>query len=88
MAKQYEQFEFVKNTIFKLVKVSIIKSPKNINSTEFHMFRFFPYFGIFVIMFFDIFKTVAKVSVLIALFIAAFSLGFNILLIEQVSYRF
>ena len=59
-----------------------------IKSKTFYIFRFFPYFGIFVIMFFDIFKTVAKVSVLIALFIAAFSLGFNILLIEQVSHRF
>ena len=43
-----------------------------------------PYFGIYVIMFFDVLKTVMKLSLLMVVFLLAFGLGFNILLVSQV----
>ena len=40
--------------------------------------------GIFVVMFWDIFKTIAKLGLLLLIFIIAFGLGFHIMLSEQV----
>ena len=40
--------------------------------------------GIFVMMFWDIFKTIAKLGLLLLIFIIAFGLGFHIMLSEQV----
>jgi len=45
--------------------------------------RQLPYFGIYVIMFFDVLKTVMKLSLLMVVFLLAFGLGFNILLVSQ-----
>ena len=46
--------------------------------------RKFPKLGIYVVMFTDIFKTFAQFFVVCFLFIVAFSLGFHILLYDQV----
>ena len=43
--------------------------------------------GIFIVMFLEIFKTVAKLGLLLLIFIIAFGLGFHIMLSEQVSSR-
>ena len=40
--------------------------------------------GIFIVMFLEIFKTVAKLGLLLLIFIIAFGLGFHIMLSEQV----
>ncbi len=45
--------------------------------------RKFPFLGIYVVMFADVFKTFLKFSLICALFIVAFSLGFHALLAEQ-----
>lgn len=47
--------------------------------------RKFPFLGIYVVMFTDVFKTFLKFSLICCLFLIAFSLGFNALLAEQVS---
>ena len=49
-------------------------------------FRQLPYFGIYVIMFFDILKTVLKLSVILVVFLVAFGLGFNLLLAQHVGF--
>ena len=48
----------------------------------FHV-RKVPFFGIYVVMFIDVSYTFLKVSGVVILFIAAFSLGFNVLLSNQ-----
>ena len=47
--------------------------------------RKFPLLGIYVVMFGDVFKTFLKFSSIVVLFVVAFSLGFHVLLSEQVS---
>jgi hypothetical protein len=47
--------------------------------------RKFPFLGIYVVMFADVLCTFLKLSVIIVLFIVAFSMGFYCLLAEQVS---
>jgi len=49
--------------------------------------RQLPYFGIYVIMFFDVLKTVMKLSLLMGVFVLAFGLGFNILLVQQPAFE-
>ena len=46
-------------------------------------FRKVPFFGIYVVMFIDVSYTFIKVSVIVFLFIIAFSLGFSVLLNNQ-----
>ena len=64
------------------IKASIIN---NIWVTFFQLsnVRKFPFLGIYVVMFTDVFKTFLKFSVICALFIIAFSLGFYALMAEQ-----
>ena len=47
-------------------------------------FRQLPFFGIFIIMFTDILKTISKFSVVLLVFIIAFGLGFHIVFVNQV----
>ena len=47
--------------------------------------RKFPFLGIYILMFTDVLKTFGKLSVVIVLFIIAFSLGFHCLLADQVN---
>jgi hypothetical protein len=46
--------------------------------------RKFPFLGIYIVMFTDVLVTFLKLSVIIVLFVVAFSLGFHCLLAEQV----
>ncbi len=46
--------------------------------------RKFPFLGIYVVMFTDVVQTFLKFSIIVALFIIAFSLGFHCLLAEKV----
>ena len=46
--------------------------------------RKFPFLGIYVVMFTDVLQTFLKFSIICALFVVAFSLGFHALFIEQV----
>eukprot|EP00094_Tigriopus_californicus_P006606 TCALIF_06362-PA protein Name:"Similar to trpa-1 Transient receptor potential cation channel subfamily A member 1 homolog (Caenorhabditis elegans)" AED:0.12 eAED:0.12 QI:8/0.6/0.31/0.93/1/1/16/267/1355 len=48
--------------------------------------RKFPFLGIYVVMFTDVLQTFLKFSIICALFIIAFSLGFHALLIEQENF--
>lgn len=43
--------------------------------------------GIFIVMFLEIFKTVAKLGLLLLIFIIAFGLGFHIMLSEQEAFK-
>ena len=47
--------------------------------------RMFPFLGIYVVMVTQILKTFLKLSIVVILFVLAFSLGFHSLLAEQVS---
>ena len=47
--------------------------------------RKFPFLGIYVVMFSDVMQTFLKFSIICALFLVAFSLGFHVLLAEQVA---
>ena len=47
--------------------------------------RDMPFFGIYVLMFFDILKTVVKLGLILLVFLIAFGLGFNLLLVRHVS---
>ena len=49
--------------------------------------RMFPFLGIYVVMVTQILKTFLKLSIVVILFVLAFSLGFHSLLAEQVSLR-
>lgn len=49
-------------------------------------FRQLPFFGIFILMFVDILKTVAKFSVILLVFLVAFGLGFHILFINHLAF--
>ena len=49
--------------------------------------RKFPFLGIYVVMFSDVMITFLKFSIICALFLIAFSLGFHVLLAEQVRSR-
>jgi len=49
-------------------------------------FRHLPFFGIFILMFVDILKTVAKFSVILLVFLVAFGLGFHILFINHLAF--
>jgi transient receptor potential cation channel subfamily A protein 1 len=46
-------------------------------------FKFFSFFGIFLIMFVQILKKVIKLSLMIGIFILAFSFSFHIILVDQ-----
>ena len=46
-----------------------------------------PFFGVFLMMFVNIFKTMKKLAMIIAVFIVAFGIGFNILFINNVSLK-
>eukprot|EP00092_Neocalanus_flemingeri_P024563 GFUD01026641.1.p1 GENE.GFUD01026641.1~~GFUD01026641.1.p1 ORF type:complete len:1187 (+),score=294.85 GFUD01026641.1:192-3752(+) len=48
--------------------------------------RQLPFFGIFILMFVDILKTVAKFSVILLVFLVAFGLGFHILFINHLAF--
>ena len=48
--------------------------------------RKFPFLGIYVVMFSDVMQTFLKFSIICALFIIAFSLGFHTLLAEQENF--
>jgi len=48
--------------------------------------RKFPFLGIYVVMFSDVFMTFLRFSLICALFIVAFSLGFYALLAEQENF--
>ncbi len=50
--------------------------------------RQFPFIGIYVIMFFDIFKTFLKFVAVFIVFIVAFGLGFHTLLLTKVNVIF
>jgi transient receptor potential cation channel subfamily A protein 1 len=50
--------------------------------------RKFPFLGIYILMFTDVLKTFLKLSIVIMLFIIAFSLGFHCLLADQVSISY
>ena len=47
--------------------------------------RMFPFLGIYVVMVTEILKTFLKLSIVVILFVLAFSLGFHSLLAEQVT---
>ena len=49
--------------------------------------RKFPFLGIYVVMFTDVLQTFLKFSIICALFIIAFALGFYAVFAEQVCYR-
>ena len=49
-------------------------------------FRYIPLFGIFILMFNDILKSVAKFAVILVIFIVAFGLAFHILFINQQAF--
>ena len=48
-------------------------------------FRSVPFFGIYILMFYDIFNTATRFSVILLVFIVAFGLGFHLIFINQVS---
>ncbi|XP_023336897.1 transient receptor potential cation channel subfamily A member 1 homolog isoform X3 [Eurytemora carolleeae] len=50
------------------------------------LLRKFPFFGIYVLMFSDVLQTFLKVSVIIALFVLAFSFGFYALVADQAPF--
>jgi hypothetical protein len=49
--------------------------------------RKFPFIGIYIVMFTNVLQTFLKLSVIIAMFIVAFSLGFHCLLANQVNMK-
>ncbi len=49
--------------------------------------RKFPFLGIYVVMFTNVFKTFLRFSIICALFIIAFTLGFQALIAESVSTK-
>ena len=46
-----------------------------------------PFFGIFLMMLFNILKTMKKLALLIFIFVVAFGIGFNILFVNNVSFQ-
>ena len=46
-----------------------------------------PFLGIYIIMFFDIFKTFLRFAIVFVIFIVAFGLGFHLLLINQTPFQ-
>ena len=51
-------------------------------------FRQLPFFGIYIIMFTDILKSVTKFFPVLFIFIIAFGLGFHIVIINQVFFQY
>ena len=47
-----------------------------------------PFFGIFLMMFFNILNTMKKLSLFILIFVVAFGIGFNILFVNNVSFQY
>ena len=66
--------------VFQIGAISVTMSWLNLLST----LRKFPFLGIYVVMFTDVLQTFLKFSLIILLFIVAFSLGFHALIGEQV----
>ena len=69
--------------MFQIGAVSVTMSWLNLLST----LRKFPFLGIYVVMFTDVLQTFLKFSLIILLFIVAFSLGFHALIGDQVIFR-
>ena len=69
------------NILIQIGAISVTMSWLNLLST----LRKFPFLGIYVVMFTDVLQTFLKFSLIILLFIIAFSLGFHALIGEQVN---
>ena len=75
----YKQWYFWMNKALISVTLSWLNLLSNV--------RKFPFLGIYVVMFTDVLQTFLKFSIICALFIIAFALGFYAVFAEQVCYR-